>query len=110
MSKYVFTYLVTGINIVKNVVWGIIFCELQATRGGSKCNIYNNLKTSMHLHTPAKPTYCYLMYFLPYNENSLREEIFSNHTILPSEEIFVIFEYYMHNKRYTKYMDLYLQK
>ena len=27
MSKYAFTYLVTGINIVKNVVWGIIFCE-----------------------------------------------------------------------------------
>ena len=63
----------------------------------------------MHLHALAKPTHCYLMHLLPYNGNLLREEIFSNHTILPSEEIFVIFEYYIHNKRYTKYMDPNLQ-
>ena len=38
-------------------------------------------------------------YIIPYSGNSLQEEMFINHMILHSEEIFLIFEYYIDNKR-----------
>ena len=36
ISECILTYLISGINIVKDVVWGIILCELQATHEGLK--------------------------------------------------------------------------
>ena len=41
-------------------------------------------------------------------ENLLREEIFVNHTILLSEEIVTILDYYIHDSRYIE--DVWIQK
>ena len=44
---------------------------------------------------------------MPHSENSLLEEIFVNHTVLLSEEIFTTFDYGIH-KRYKE--DIWIQK
>ena len=48
------------------------------------------------------------MLFIVCNRNLLWEEIFLNHTISLSEEIVLIFDYFIHNKRYIK--DIRIQK
>ena len=40
-----------------------------------------------------------LGWIILYNRNLLQEEIFPNHMILLSEEIFAIFDYCIHNRR-----------
>ena len=42
---------------------------------------------------------------IPYSGNLLREEIFVNSPILLSEEMFAIFEYYIHSKIHRRCMD-----
>ena len=48
------------------------------------------------------------MELLLFSGNLLKEEIFMNHTILLSEEMFTIFDYYIHNRRYIE--DIYASK
>ena len=42
------------------------------------------------------------LYNILYSENLLGEEIFANHNILLSVEIFAIFDYCIHNRRYIE--------
>ena len=48
------------------------------------------------------------LYITLYSGNLLGEEIFANHNILLSVEIFAIFDYCIHNRRYIE--DVWIQK
>ena len=48
------------------------------------------------------------LYNILYSGNLLGEEIFANHNILLSVQIFVIFDYYIHNRIYIE--DVWIQK